>query len=401
MLVITSIICVVIFCVYILLKTQITKSLFLQNTQKIETDMLQVSSVPVIPIKKPKTLRFVVVGDIMAHRPLIQSAYNPELKEYDFSHIIAPVQEYLQGDIVLGNMETPVAGDGKGFPGYPMFNAPISYLNMLQSTGFTHLSVSNNHSLDQHFTGLQNTVKNISENAIVPIGYRADVADQQITAAVTDTGMRVGMFAGSYGFNGFELPTGQEHTLMQYSEPELQEIETEIKNRKHEFDILIAYLHIGDEYKMIQNAEQENIAQRLCNAGVRIIIMSHPHVLQPVEYLTKTQTSPPDPLSEGKGEMQQCLVAYSMGNFIANPNNERKYTELGGILQVDVIEDVNNSELQINPTFIPTVINRSNIAGKLYYQVEPLSMNQKHTWMSEQKWQDYVGEIGKIVEKIN
>jgi poly-gamma-glutamate capsule biosynthesis protein CapA/YwtB (metallophosphatase superfamily) len=370
------------------------------------------------PIKKPKTLTLAVVGDIMAHRPLVQSGYNPDTQQYDFSHVLVPVQEYLQGDIVLGNLETPIAGDEKGFPGYPMFNAPVAYLQALRGTGFTHLSVSNNHSLDQHFIGLQNTVNNITQQGMTQIGFRNTPDEYQITSTTTPTGMRVGMFAGSYGFNGFSLPTDQEHTLMNYSENELLEIETEINNRKSQFDVLIAYLHIGYEYKMTQNTEQENIAQRLCDAGVRIVIMSHPHVLQPVEWLTQGQTSPPDPRSrEGKRESstqaspptpllqrgetnQQCLVAYSMGNFLANPNNERKYTDLGGILQVQVIEDKDSTALNIQPTFIPTVINRSTIDKKLYYQIEPLNRSQKHSWMSDEKWQEYVREVGQIVEKI-
>lgn len=338
-------------------------------------------------VQTPKSLQLTVVGDIMAHRPLVQSVYDSSTKQYDFSSILHPVVQYLTGDIVLGNMETPVAGDEKGFPGYPMFNAPVAYLSALRGTGFTHLSVSNNHSLDQHFSGLQDTVYNITRQGMVPIGFRDTPNDYHITSITTPTGMRVGMFAGSYGFNGFQLPTDQEHTLMNYSENELLEIETEINNRKNEFDVLIAYLHIGYEYKMTQNTEQENIAQRLCDAGVRIIIMSHPHVLQPMEYLESTTG-------------QSCLVAYSMGNFLANPNNERKYTDLGGILQVQVIEDKDSTALNIQPIFIPTVINRSTIDKKLYYQIEPLNRSQKHSWMSDEKWQGYVREVSKIVEKI-
>ena len=344
-----------------------------------------VNSIPefVQPIKKPKTLTLTVVGDIMAHRPLVQSGYNPQTRQYNFSQVFTPVGQYLVGDIVLGNLETPIAGDEKGFLGYPMFNAPLAYLQALRSSGFTHLNVANNHSLDQRFTGLQKTVKNISEYGMTPLGFRESPEQYQIESVTTDTGMRVGMFAGSYGFNGFQLPTDQQYTVMNYSEHELLETETEINNRKNEFDVLVAYLHIGDEYQRTANTLQKSIAQRLCDDGVRIIIMSHPHVLQPLEYLSGTTG-------------QSCLVAYSMGNFISN--QQQPYTDLGGILQVSV--DEHDGNLQISPVFIPTAVRRERSDNKLKYQVLPLPTTEKPSWMSDEKWAGYVRETGKIVEKI-
>lgn len=319
----------------------------------------------------------------MAHRPLIQSAYDSITKQYDFSSILHPVVQYLTGDMVLGNMETPVAGDEKGFSGYPMFNAPVDYLKSLRSAGFTHLSVANNHSLDQRFTGLQNTVKNISDTNMAPIGFRAQPTDHQITPFASPSGFRAGIFAGTYGFNGFQLPTDKHYTVMNYSESELAEIETEILERKSDFDVLIAYLHIGNEYQLKPNTDQRKIAQRLCDDGVRIIIMSHPHVLQSVEYLES---------STG----QSCLVAYSMGNFISN--QQQLYTDLGGILQIQMTST--DGVLDIVPTFIPTIVRRERTEGRLRYQVLPLHMTEKPSWMSQEKWGRYVERVGEIKQNI-
>lgn len=352
-----------------------------QDAHVSAQSITQGSIQPVVQI--PKSLQLTVVGDIMAHKPLVQSVYDSSIKQYDFSSILHPVAQYLTGDIVLGNMETPVAGDEKGFSGYPMFNAPVDYLKSLRSAGFTHLSVANNHSLDQHFTGLQSTVKNISDTNMVPIGFRDNPEHHQIIMVTSPSGLRAGIFAGTYGFNGFQLPTDKQYTVMNYSESELAEIETEILERKNEFDILIAYLHIGDEYQLKPNTDQGKIAQRLCDAGVRIIIMSHPHVLQPVEYLES---------STG----QSCLVAYSMGNFISN--QQQLYTDLGGILQIQMTGA--DGVLDINPTFIPTVVHRDRTDGRLRYQVLPLHMTEKPSWMSQEKWGRYVERVGEIKQNI-
>lgn len=356
---------------------------FYAGSQDVSVSAQSTTQKPTQSVQTPKTLQLTVVGDIMAHRPLVQSGYNSQTGQYDFSQIFTPVREYLVGDIVLGNLETPIAGDERGFKGYPMFNAPLAYLDTLRSTGFTYLSVVNNHSLDQRFTGLQKTVKNISEYGMVPLGFRDTPEQYQIESVTTDTGMRVGMFAGTYGFNGFQLPTDQQYTVMNYSENELVEIETEINNRKNEFDVLVAYLHIGDEYQRTANTLQKTIAQRLCDDGVRVIIMSHPHVLQPVEYLSDTTG-------------QSCLVAYSMGNFISNQQDA--YTDLGAILQVNVHD--RDGILDMSPVFIPTVVRRERSDSKLRYQVLPLSTTEKPSWMSSEKWASYVREVERLVEKI-
>ncbi|WP_322395780.1 CapA family protein, partial [Clostridium perfringens] len=75
-------------------------------------------------------------------------------------------------------------------------------------------------------------------------------------------------------------------------------------------DIQVVILHWGKEYARKETAFQKQLAQKLCDDGVDIIIGSHPHVVEPVETITS---------KDGKNE---TLVIYSLGNYISNQRRE-------------------------------------------------------------------------------
>ena len=60
-------------------------------------------------------------------------------------------------------------------------------------------------------------------------------------------------------------------------------------------------MHWGEEYNLDITEEQREIANYLSSLGVNIIIGTHPHVVEPVEYINNGDT----------------LVIYSLGNFIS------------------------------------------------------------------------------------
>ena len=67
-------------------------------------------------------------------------------------------------------------------------------------------------------------------------------------------------------------------------------------------DIIIVYLHWGREYAAIPLESQRRIGEYLSYLGVKLIIGSHPHVLQGHEWINNT------------------LVVYSLGNFVFHPH---------------------------------------------------------------------------------
>ncbi|XP_078377998.1 capsule biosynthesis protein CapA-like [Oculina patagonica] len=73
------------------------------------------------------------------------------------------------------------------------------------------------------------------------------------------------------------------------------------KLKKANVDIIVVYIHYGEELYLRPLPYQLHINKHLMSLGVQIIIGAHPHVLQP-HYIKENK-----------------LVAYSLGNFIFHP----------------------------------------------------------------------------------
>lgn len=67
------------------------------------------------------------------------------------------------------------------------------------------------------------------------------------------------------------------------------------------------FIHWGNEYQTTPSAEQQQIAQQLCDMGFDVIVGGHPHVIQPVDMLTSRLD--PD---------HKTLCLYSTGNAVSN-----------------------------------------------------------------------------------
>ena len=109
-------------------------------------------------------------------------------------------------------------------------------------------------------------------------------------------------------------------------------------------DLQIVYLHWGDKYSRSENSFQSELAQKLCDAGVDVIIGSHPHVVQPVKTIKST---------DGKN---QTVVAYSLGNFLSNQTRDKfnQYTEDGLMVNIDISKKASDKEAKVTKvTCIP------------------------------------------------
>ena len=358
---------------------------------------------PPAPIVKKITL--LAVGDIMTHQEQLDSAYDKGTGVYDFSDYFLNINPYLKGgDIVYANLETPVAGSVLKYSGYPKFNAPTELLAELKNNYFTHVSLSNNHALDRGQMGLEVTIKNVENAGLVGIGARilpdiyfvtsASASTSPSSSPISDTksnsqvsnpdfpnyqiteknGLKIGFLAYTYDTNGLILPKAKKGELSYINKNQIAKDISDLKNQK--VDTIVTALHFGIEYKLEENASQRDLAQFACDNGADIILGDHPHVLEPIVYLSATST--------GQNSVgRKCLVIYSLGNFIsAMPN---LYTDLGGILKVEITKTettgsdgvVASSSLTMSPDFFATWVKRgTNKDGSKYYTVLPLDADK-------------------------
>lgn len=250
----------------------------------------------------PCEAELLFVGDAMAHGPQLRAALQPD-GTYDFTPCFDALRPEISGaDYAVVNLETPVSG-GK-YSGYPMFNAPDSYVDALRDAGFDLSLTANNHTLDRGDSGLRKTLHLLDSLGVDHIGTYADAAEraERLPMIVDVKGFRVGLLNYTYGTNGLKV---RGDVVVDYIDRDL--IAADVKAlRQAGAEVIIANMHWGEEYQLQPVPSEKTMADYLVSLGVDVVMGSHPHVVQPVETRTNPLTGTP------------VQVIYSLGNFISN-----------------------------------------------------------------------------------
>ena len=349
---------------------------------------------------KTKSIEIVATGDVLIHKEILDTQYNSVTDSYDFNNNFQYVKSYLEGaDLSISNLETTLAGkENFGYSGYPSFNSPDSLADAMKSSGIDVVANMNNHALDRDVKGYRRTRQTLVDKGFDVIGTRGTTEDKRyilrdvegISIGITSYGYTMTATDNQRGLNGIPI-SGDLLPLMNTFHP--NDINQDLKNMKEQIEnmrtdgaeVIIFYMHWGDEYELEPNAMQVEIAQFLTNEKVDIIFGTHPHSLQPIDILTS---------SDGTSETP---VIYSMGNFLSSQRTERiqnPYTEDGVIVSVNITKNLESKEIIVEtPTYIPTWVNWYKKKDKLFYEVVPASLNDA----------EYLTEEGKIrvVESYN
>ncbi len=249
------------------------------------------------------TARLTVVGDIMCHDYQYNEAYDPQTGTYDFSHCFADMQPYFdQADLVVGNLETVFAGPEVGPRDFPLFNAPDEFLDAVKNAGFDLLTTANNHCLDQGEKGVLRTLDRLDELGIAHVGTYRNLEEKAANKIqmLDVNGVKLAVLAYTYGFNGNYVPSYDEVSLL--DEATVKADLAAAREAGPDFVVVLA--HLGNEYETEPRQTFVDWVQLMCDAGADLVLCSHPHVLQRMEFTTA---------ADGR----RCFVMYSLGNFIS------------------------------------------------------------------------------------
>lgn len=250
----------------------------------------------------PCEAELLFVGDAMAHGPQLRAALQPD-GTYDFTPCFDALRTEISGaDYAVVNLETPVSGGN--YSGYPMFNAPDSYVDALRDAGFDLFLTANNHTLDRGDAGLKKTIHLLDSLGLDHLGTYVNATERsrRLPMIAEVKGYRVGMLNYTYGTNGLKAKAD---VVVDYIDRDV--IAQDVKAlRNAGAEIIITNMHWGEEYHLQPVASEKSMADYLTSLGVDVIMGSHPHVVQPVETRTNPITGTP------------VQVIYSLGNFISN-----------------------------------------------------------------------------------
>ena len=304
-----------------------------------------------------KNASIAAVGDLMVHQWQMDDAYDKNTGEYNFDYAFEPVYKYLQNaDLTVGNLETVFAGSEVGYSDYPCFNTPDSFLDAIKNAGFDVLTTANNHCMDKGINGLFRTIDLLNEKNIGHFGTYKSQQDRESVFIKDVNGIKIAFVSSTYGVNGINIPEDKKYAVNILNE---ELIKKDIERASQENpDILIVMPHIGNEYESYPRDVFKDWINNMINDGADIVLASHPHVLQPMQYV-KTDMS-------GK----TAFVAYSLGNFISSQRTKPRDT--GVILNIE-IEKKNDEKAEIKEiSFIPTWVQWRDTTGA--YNIRVLSI---------------------------
>lgn len=302
------------------------------------------------------------VGDIMFHMPQVNAAYVPDNQNYNFTSVFKYVKEYVNSaDISIANFETVTFGNEIGFSGFPRFNSPVETLKAIKDTGFDILNTANNHALDQGKKGLVNTIDYIEQYKMKNIGTYKERDNNILIEKVNE--INIAFLSYSYGFNGLkQLLTEDEQSYMISSIDEDRIREDIEKAKSLETDIIVVYIHWGNEYEREPSEYQRELGRKMVEWGANVVLGTHPHVIQETEIVD----------NDGKDN----FIIYSMGNFLSNQSEKsmgNKYTEDGIMVNIEIEKDFSKEQTVIKDiVYIPTWVRRYRDKNEIKYEILPI-----------------------------
>lgn len=239
------------------------------------------------------------------------------LNKYDnYTYLFDSFREDIENaDIAIALLENSVLGNPTPCTGCMSFVGDDKVIAGLNEVGFDMISTAGNHAGDAGQKAYANTVKLLEESNIEFTGT-GNCSLESCTTENYDiwkpalkelNGITIGMLAAddvasyywkqnlnseNFGTNSFSnLNKG-----IQIDQTKVDKVK-DVKD-KYDIDYLIIYMSWGVEYTNQATIHQQTLGKALIDAGADIIIGSHPHWVQNIEFYNNKP------------------IIYSLGNFI-------------------------------------------------------------------------------------
>lgn len=333
-----------------------------------------------------QTISLLFAGDAMQHQAQLDDAKTADGSFIYDNNFCLIKREISLADIAVVNFETTLGGSP--YRGYPAFCSPDEFAISLKKCGFDIFLTANNHCLDKGSYGIFRTINILDSLNIKHLGtYNNQYERNTKHPLILRKGdIKIGMLNYTYGTNGIVAKQG---AIVNYIDTTLIKRDIAFCNIRGA-DIIIANIHWGDEYQLIHNPNQNKLAKWLNSNGVRIIIGSHPHVIQPIEATT-----------DSCGNIEYITV-YSLGNFISNMKT--KMTKGAIMFKLNLVKDRDSIKI-INPRYTKIFTQRPDIIKGEPYKILPcdssyIENNIKNTKLKNDM-RIFNTETNKIFKKYN
>ncbi|MBQ8015108.1 MAG: CapA family protein, partial [Clostridia bacterium] len=227
---------------------------------------------------------FVAVGDNLIHKPIYNQAAARTSGGYDFSYAYENFAERIaEPDVAILNQEAIISTE-HNVSTYPMFNSPVELGEEMLEIGFDVFNIATNHSIDCGEKGLISAINFWKSKEAITCGAYLNFDDYGNIPMHEVNGVKIAYIGFTESTNGLSLPDDSEVILVKAQDEIL--LQNRVMKADEVADIVIVSAHWGNEYTHEPTQTQRDLAQKLASWGADVIIGTHPHVIQPIEYIT-------------------------------------------------------------------------------------------------------------------
>lgn len=281
---------------YLETTTQASIAIEIETTAEVETTESDPVPEIVIPIPiEPEPLEILFSGDIYLSEHVLQA--------YDANGVAGILDEGYRSaiesaDFFMVNQEFAFSDRGEAAEDKQYtFRLPSERIGIFQELGIDGVSLANNHALDFGVVALQDSMDLLDSVGILRTGAGNNLEESKQAIRLEENGKRVSILGATRVIPVYEwgAQANAPGMLSTYDPTELIDA---IKKEREISDYVIVYVHWGIERAEYPEEYQRVLGQNYIDAGADLVIGSHPHVLQGIEYYN------------GKP------IVYSLGNFI-------------------------------------------------------------------------------------
>jgi len=310
-----------------------------------------------LPKEEKYEISLVMVGDALIHDDIYLDA--KDNNSFNFTKMLEKIKPLVEKhDLAYYNQETILGGTEIGLSSYPAFNSPYEVGDAFIDAGFNLVSLATNHTLDRgekaivNSRNYWNSKATNSTDSVLAVGSYISNEERNEIQIRSKNNITYTMLNYTYGTNGIKVPNGKEYLVNIWpvtgnnpdTDTKYQNYKETVKNDinivRDKVDLLIVAMHWGIEYQTNPNNYQKDMAKFLASLGVDIIIGTHPHVIQPIEWIDNT------------------LVIYSLGNFISAHEVINIDNRVGLMSSITITKTVKKDS---------TIIELSNLENELLY----------------------------------
>jgi len=254
--------------------------------------------------------RIVAGGDVLPGHRLTRYC-----QKHGYGYPFQKIMEHFQSaDIGLVNLECPLSERGKRvkdkkftFRGHPAAAAA------LKQAGINAVALANNHILDYGVPALEDTIKALDAAGVAHAGAGMTWSEAHAPAKITlaDNTM-VALLSYSLTFPSSYWAAGRKPGT---ALARLESMQPQVAAARAWADFVIVCFHWGSELKNDPSPYQIEYGRAAVRAGAQLVVGTHPHVLQGVEWF------------------QEGLILYSLGN-LAFGGSQSTRTVTSGLVEI-------------------------------------------------------------------